>query len=194
MIVFAYLLGAVPFGFLIAIYHGKDLRKIGSGNIGATNVLRTGNRGLAALTLLLDGGKGLLTAAAAGHIFGPDFAVLAGGGAVLGHIFPAWLRFKGGKGVATGIGVLLAVSWLAGLLVVATWLVVAAVFRYSSLAALVALALAPVYMWWLADMQMMELALFVSILIWIRHIGNLVRLFRGEEPKIGVVSRSSNGR
>jgi glycerol-3-phosphate acyltransferase PlsY len=181
-----YLLGSIPFGLILTRLAGQgDIRKLGSGNIGATNVLRTGNKWLAALTLLLDAGKGLLAAGVGGVLLGPDIAVLAGGGAVLGHLFPVWLGFKGGKGVATGIGVLLGIAWLVGALVVATWLIVAGAFRYSSLAALTAFALAPVYALWLADLQTTQFAIFVALFIWLRHLPNLRRLLRGEEPKIG---------
>ena len=181
-----YLLGSIPFGLVLTRLSGQgDIRAVGSGNIGATNVLRTGHKGLAVLTLLLDGGKGALAAGLGGWLFGPDFAVLAGGGAMIGHLFPVWLRLKGGKGVATGIGVLLAVSWPVGLLVIATWLVAALLFRYSSLAALAGFGAAPLFAWWLADLQTIEFAFFVAVLIWFRHIGNLRRLLRGEEPKIG---------
>ena len=181
-----YLLGSVPFGLILTRLSGQgDLRAVGSGNIGATNVLRTGRKGLAALTLLLDGGKGALAAGLSGWLYGPDFAVLAGGGAMIGHLFPIWLRLKGGKGVATGLGVLLAVSWPVGLFVGATWVVTALLFRYSSLAALAGSASAPLFAWWLADLQTIEFAVFVAALVWFRHIGNLRRLLRGEEPKIG---------
>ncbi|MCP4330092.1 MAG: glycerol-3-phosphate 1-O-acyltransferase PlsY [Alphaproteobacteria bacterium] len=181
-----YLLGSIPFGLLLTgLAGGGDIRGIGSGNIGATNVLRTGNKFLAALTLLLDAGKGLLAAGAAGYFFGPDFAVLAGGGAVLGHLFPVWLWFKGGKGVATGIGVMLGVAWPVGLLMILTWLAVALAFRYSSLASLVSFILAPAFAWFVADLQTVEFAVFVAVFICIRHAQNVYRLVRGEEPRIG---------
>ena len=183
--VLGYLLGSVPFGLLLTRLAGLgDIRRIGSGNIGATNVLRTGNKGLAALTLLLDGGKGA-AAALIGLRFGIDMAVIAGAAALVGHIFPVWLRFKGGKGVATALGVLLAIALPAGALACLTWLLVAAVTRYSSLAALVSLATAPVYAWWLVDHQRMELAIFIAVLVWFRHAANIRRLVRGEESKIG---------
>ena len=183
-VVVGYLLGSVPFGLVLTKIGGfGDIRQIGSGNIGATNVLRTGNKGLAALTLLLDGGKGAAAFWIAGTL-GPDMAVLAAGGAFLGHLFPVWLKFRGGKGVATALGILIAASWQAGVLACLTWLAVAAVFRFSSLAALVALAVAPLYVWNFADLQRTELAVMLAILIFIRHHANIRRLIRGEESKI----------
>ncbi|HLI14254.1 MAG TPA: glycerol-3-phosphate 1-O-acyltransferase PlsY [Alphaproteobacteria bacterium] len=180
-----YLLGSIPFGLVLTRLAGLgDIRRIGSGNIGATNVLRTGNKALAALTLLLDGSKGAVAVLVAAEM-GPDMAVLAGAGAVLGHLFPVWLRFKGGKGVATGLGVLLASAFPAGLAACATWLAAAALFRYSSLAALLAFLLSPLYAWLLADPQQAQLAAFIALLVWLRHHANIRRLIRGEEPKIG---------
>jgi glycerol-3-phosphate acyltransferase PlsY len=180
-----YLIGSIPFGLILTRLAGLgDIRAIGSGNIGATNVLRTGNKGLAALTLLLDIGKGALAVLLAGH-YGPDMAVLAAGGAVIGHIAPIWLGFKGGKGVATALGVLTALAWPVGVLCALTWLIVAAVGRISSLAALIAMAAAPVYAYLLVDPQRAELALFVGILVWVRHYENIRRLLKGEEPRIG---------
>lgn len=184
-IVLGYLLGSVPFGLVLTRLAGLgDIRAIGSGNIGATNVLRTGNKALAALTLLLDGGKGA-AAVLIGANFGPDIAVLAGGSAFVGHLFPIWLKFAGGKGVATFLGVMLASAWPVGLLACLTWLIVAAIFRFSSLAALIAVAASPAYAWWLADPQRAELAGFMAILVFIRHHANIRRLLKGEEPKIG---------
>ena len=146
--VIGYLVGSIPFGLVLTKLAGLgDVRKIGSGNIGATNVLRTGNKGLALATLLLDGGKGALVVILANIFLTQDYAVLAGGGAFLGHLYPIWLKFKGGKGVATFIGVMLAISWPAGLGVALTWLIVALVFRISSLSALVCAALAPLYIY-----------------------------------------------
>ncbi len=180
-----YLLGSIPFGLVLTRLAGLgDIRQVGSGNIGATNVLRTGSKPLAAMTLLLDGGKGAAAVLLAG-MFGQDMAVLAGAGAFLGHLFPVWLRFRGGKGMATFIGVMLAISWPVGLACCVTWLVVAALFRYSSLAALLATGLAPLYAYLLADWQRMELAAAMAVLVWLRHHQNIRRLLGGEEPKIG---------
>jgi len=180
-----YLLGSIPFGLLLTRAVGLgDIRRIGSGNIGATNVLRTGNKALAAATLLLDGGKGAAAVLIAGH-WGPDMMIMAGGGAMVGHLFPAWLRFKGGKGVATALGVLLALAWPVGLVACAVWLAAAFLFRYSSLAALLAAASAPVAAWLIADRQKAQMALFLALLVWLRHHANIRRLLRGEEPKIG---------
>ncbi len=198
--VLGYLLGSIPFGLVLTRLAGYgDVRRIGSGNIGATNVLRTGNKVLAAATLLLDGGKGAAAVLLAG-LYGPDTAVLAGGGAMLGHTFPVWLGFRGGKGVATALGVLLASAWAVGALACATWLAVAFLLRYSSLAALIGIGLAPVYAYvlsqvpvggaYLADPQRMELAIFIALLVYVRHAGNIRRLASGTEPKIG----SSSGR
>lgn len=182
--VLAYLLGSVPFGLVLTRLAGLgDIRKIGSGNIGATNVLRTGRKGLAAATLLLDGGKGsvaVLIAAA----FGPDMAVLAAAGVLLGHCFPVWLRFRGGKGVATALGAWLALSWPVGLIACGTWLALAALFRYSSVAALAAIAVAPLAAWRIDGPQFAELGVFVAILVWIRHHQNIARLLKGEETRI----------
>ena len=179
-----YLSGSIPFGLVLTKLAGLgDIRNIGSGNIGATNVLRTGKKGLAAATLILDGAKGAVAVLIAG-IWGQDLAVFAGGGAMLGHCFPVWLRFKGGKGVATALGILLAIAWPVGLLACLTWLVVAFVFRYSSAAALAALTLSPVYAWFLADPQRAGLAALIALLAWIRHHENIRRLLRGEESKI----------
>jgi glycerol-3-phosphate acyltransferase PlsY len=183
--VFGYLLGSIPFGLVLTRLAGLgDIRKVGSGNIGATNVLRTGRKGLAAATLLLDGGKGALAVLAAGA-FGPDMAVLAGGGALVGHCFPIWLRFKGGKGVATYLGVMLAIAWPVGLASCVTWLAVAALLRWSSVAALAAAGLGPLYAYYWADWQRMELAAFLAAIVFVRHHANIRRLLRGEEPKIG---------
>lgn len=183
--VIGYLLGAVPFGLVLTRLAGLgDIREIGSGNIGATNVLRTGNKGLAAATLLLDGGKGAIAALIFGAL-DPVAGLIAGGAAILGHNFPMWLKFKGGKGVATTLGVLLAVSWPTGLAACLTWLAMAALFRYSSLAALIALAAAPLYAWWLADVPVALLALSLAALAIIRHHENISRLLKGEETKIG---------
>ena len=181
----AYLLGSVPFGLVLAKLSGAgDIRKIGSGNIGATNVLRTGRKGLALATLLLDGGKGT-AAVLVGWQFGAEAAGLAALGAVVGHIFPVWLKFNGGKGVATAIGVHLALAWPVGLLICATWLIVAAVFRYSSLAALVAIVLSPIYLLFLTDGQHAAVAGIIAILVVVRHRENIQRLAAGTESPIG---------
>ncbi len=180
-----YLLGSIPFGLVLTRLAGLgDVRSIGSGNIGATNVLRTGNKGLAALTLLLDGGKGA-AAYLLGAMYGPDMAVLAGAGAFIGHLFPIWLRFHGGKGVSTFLGVMLAANWPVGVLCCLTWLAVAAVLRYSSLAALIAALAGPGYAYWLGNWQIMELTAFMTVLIFVRHHQNIRRLFNGTEPRIG---------
>ena len=191
LIVAAYLLGSVSFAVVVSKAFGlPDPHEYGSGNPGATNVLRTGNKGLAALTLFLDGAKGTVAVLLAQR-FGPELGVVAAALAVIGHVFPVWLKFKGGKGVATAIGVLLGLSWPVGLLVCGTWLLVAAVFRYSSLAALVALAAAPAYAWYLGDIQRGELAIFVAALVWLRHHQNIRRLLKGEEPKIGAGKKAA---
>ncbi len=181
-----YLLGSVPFGLVLSRLGGYgDIRKIGSGNIGATNVLRTGNKPLALATLILDSGKGAAAVLIGGYWFGPDMAVTAGGGAFLGHLFPVYLKFKGGKGVATTLGILIAISWPVGLLACATWAATAAIFRISSLSALVAMAASPVYAHFLANPQIMEFAIFLAVLVFIRHHANIRRLLKGEEPRIG---------
>lgn len=181
-----YLLGSIPFGIVMARIFGLgDLRQIGSGNIGATNVLRTGNRPAAALTLVCDAGKGAAAVLAGGLALGADAAQVAGGMAFLGHLYPVWLRFRGGKGVATFLGTLLALSFPAGLAACATWLAVAAVTRYSSLAALVAAALSPVWMALLGRVDIVAVGILMAAAIFLRHEPNLKRLVRGEEPKIG---------
>jgi glycerol-3-phosphate acyltransferase PlsY len=180
-----YLIGSIPFGLILTRLAGLgDIRAIGSGNIGATNVLRTGSKGLAALTLVLDMAKGAVAVLLGAH-YGPDTAVLAGGGVVIGHIAPIWLGFKGGKGVATALGVLTALAWPVGILSAVTWLIVAAVGRISSLAALIAIGAAPVYAYLLVDPQRAELALFIAVLVWVRHYENIRRLLKGQEPRIG---------
>jgi glycerol-3-phosphate acyltransferase PlsY len=145
---------------------------------------------LAAATLLLDGAKGAVAVLLAGR-YGPDMAVLAGGGAVIGHIAPVWLGFKGGKGVATALGVLTAISWPVGVLAALTWLGTAVLTRISSLSALIAIAAAPVYAWALADPQRAQLAAFIAVLVWLRHHENIRRLFKGQEPRIGGKKQSS---
>ena len=183
--VLGYLLGSIPFGLLLTRMAGLgDIRDIGSGNIGATNVLRTGNKGLALATLLLDAGKGAAAVLIARAV-SDDLAVIAGACAFLGHLFPVWLKFKGGKGVATALGTWIALAWPVGLLACATWLIVALIFRYSSLSALLAVALAPVYAIWLGSPAQIWFGIGVAILVWIRHHENIRRLLKGEEPKIG---------
>jgi glycerol-3-phosphate acyltransferase PlsY len=180
-----YLLGSIPFGLLLTQSAGLgDIRKIGSGSIGATNVLRTGRKGLAAATLLLDAGKGAL-AVLIGYHWSQEMAILAGAGAMLGHLFPIWLKFRGGKGVATAGGVLLALDWRIGLIAGAIWLLTALLFRYSSLAALVAAAAAPLAAWFITTRQIAAVVLFLAVLIWLRHHQNIRRLLTGREPKIG---------
>jgi acyl phosphate:glycerol-3-phosphate acyltransferase len=180
-----YVFGSIPFGLLLTRLAGiGDIRTIGSGNIGTTNVLRTGRKGLAALTLLCDAGKGIAAVLIMGR-WGQDFALLAGLFAVIGHNFPIWLKFRGGKGVATTLGVLLAVAWPVGLIACATWLAFAAVFRYSSLAALAALAVAPAAMAWLAGLEQTVIAALLAVLGFARHHANIRRLIRKDEPRIG---------
>jgi glycerol-3-phosphate acyltransferase PlsY len=180
-----YLLGSIPFGLVLTKVAGLgDIRQIGSGNIGATNVLRTGNKPLAAATLLLDGGKGAVAALIAAH-FSPLLAVIAGGAALIGHLFPVWLGFKGGKGVATTLGTLLAINWMVGIAACLTWLAVAFGFRISSLSALVAVALSPFYAFVLGSWPQVIFAAFAAILVWIRHRENISRLLAGTEPRIG---------
>jgi glycerol-3-phosphate acyltransferase PlsY len=181
-----YLFGSIPFGLLLTRAAGLgDIRAIGSGNIGATNVLRTGRRGLAAATLLLDAAKGAAAVLLARALAGPDAALWAGLGAVLGHTFPVWLSFRGGKGVATGYGVLIAAAWPVGLLAGAVWLVMAKLSRLSSASALTSFALAPVLALLLADRASALMALAIAVLIFIRHHANIRRLLAGTEPRIG---------
>lgn len=184
--VLAYLLGSVPFGLVITRAMGLgDLRKIGSGNIGATNVLRTGNKPAALATLLLDAGKGGIAVLLARAIVGPDAAQVAALFSFLGHLYPVWLGFKGGKGVATFLGTLLALAWPAGLAACATWAVTAAISRISSLSALVAAALAPVWLLIFGYPQMAALAALLAALVFWRHSANIARLRAGTEPRIG---------
>ncbi len=184
--VVAYFLGSIPFGIVMARIFGLgDLRQIGSGNIGTTNVLRTGNKLAAFLTLVLDAGKGAVAVLVARAYGGEDVAGLAGLFAMLGHLYPIFLLFKGGKGVATFLGVLLALSFPVGLAACATWLVSALLFRYSSLAALVAATLAPVYIYFVNSENGAMLVLLLSALVAYRHLSNIRRLISGTEPKIG---------
>lgn len=184
--VLGYLLGSIPFGIVMARAFGLgDLRKIGSGNIGATNVLRTGNKPAAFLTLVLDAGKGGIAVLLARWLVAEDAAQVAGGAAFLGHLFPVWLGFKGGKGVATFLGTLLALSLPVGLAACLLWLLTAAVSRISSLSALVAAALSPVAATFLGRPDLSLLAILLAALIFVRHDANIRRLMRGEEPRIG---------
>ncbi len=182
---FGYLLGSIPFGLVLTRLAGLgDVRDIGSGSIGATNVLRTGNKSIAALTLVLDGGKGA-AAVFLGAMYGPDTAVLAGAGAFIGHLFPIWLKFRGGKGMATFIGVMLVANWPAGLFCCLTWLAMAALFRYSSLASLTAALVGPGYAYWFGNWQIMELAAFMTVLVFVRHHQIFRSIVTGAEPTIG---------
>lgn len=182
---FGYLLGSIPFGLLLTRAAGLgDVRSIGSGNIGATNVLRTGNKKLAAATLLLDMLKGTVAVVVAG-IYGPEAAMAAGLGAFLGHLFPVWLGFKGGKGVATYIGVLFGLSWPAGLIFLAIWILVALATRYSSLSALLACALTPAILWFIDRPVTAILFGILSLIVFIKHAANISRLLAGAETKIG---------
>ncbi|WP_322414172.1 glycerol-3-phosphate 1-O-acyltransferase PlsY [Mesorhizobium huakuii] len=184
-LVFGYLLGSIPFGLLLTRAAGLgDVRKIGSGNIGATNVLRTGNKGLAAATLLLDALKGTAAVLISGH-FAPETAVWAGLGAFLGHLFPVWLGFKGGKGVATYLGVLIGLAWQVALIFAVVWLAVAFLFRYSSLAALTAAVIVPIALYFLSAPQIAVLFVVMSIIVFIKHRANISRLLAGTEGKIG---------
>ncbi|MBN2629878.1 MAG: glycerol-3-phosphate 1-O-acyltransferase PlsY [Rhodobacteraceae bacterium] len=182
----SYLLGSIPFGMVITRLMGLgDLRQIGSGNIGATNVLRTGNKAAALATLLLDAAKGAVAVLIARALVGPEAAQVAGLFSFLGHLYPVWLGFRGGKGVATFLGTLLALAWPAGLAACATWAVTAALSRISSLSALVAAALAPVWLVLLGYPQMTVLAIALAALIFVRHAANITRLRAGTEPRIG---------
>jgi acyl phosphate:glycerol-3-phosphate acyltransferase len=191
-LIFGYLCGSIPFGILLTrLTGGPDLRATGSGNIGATNVLRTGRKGLAAATLLGDMLKGTAAVLITEYFFGHDFAIAAGVGAFLGHLFPVWLRFRGGKGVATYIGVLIGLAWPAAIVFCALWLVVAAFSRYSSLAALVASAATPVFLWWRGDPKDAALFLLLSVVLWITHRANIARLLSGTEGRIGAGSKGA---
>jgi acyl phosphate:glycerol-3-phosphate acyltransferase len=183
---FGYLLGSIPFGIIFTRLAGtQDIRAIGSGNIGATNVLRTGRKGLAAATLLADVLKGAVAVLVMFALWGRDHALLAGIGAFLGHLFPVWLRFKGGKGVATFLGVLIAISWDAALVFAAVWLAIAAATRYASLASLLACAATPAYFWATGERQEAQVFLLLTLLTIFMHRGNIARLAQGTEGKIG---------
>lgn len=184
--VLGYLLGSIPFGVVVTRAFGLgDLRQIGSGNIGATNVLRTGNKRAALATLLLDGGKGVLAVLLGRWLLAEDAAQVAGLAAFLGHLFPVWLGFRGGKGVATFLGLLLALNWIIGTAVCLTWLVTAAVGRVSSIAALVAAASSGLWIVLLTDGSLLLLSLVLTVLIYLRHAENLKRIKAGTEPRIG---------
>lgn len=189
IVVGGYLLGSIPFGMIATRLGGAgDIRKIGSGNIGATNVLRSGRKDLAAITLIGDAGKGVVAVLLARWLTNdtPAMVAIAGGAAFVGHLFPVWLKFKGGKGVATFYGVLLTAAWPVGVLAALTWLAVAALLRLSSLAALVAAALAAPFAFATdSPRPMVVLCLFMAVLIFIRHKDNIRRLLKGQEPKIG---------
>ncbi len=183
---FGYLLGSIPFGLLLTRAAGApDIRAIGSGNIGATNVLRTGRKGLAAATLLCDALKGTAAVLVAGYFAGYDAALVAALGAFLGHLFPVWLKFKGGKGVAVYIGLLIGLAWPGAVIFCAIWISVAVLSRYSSLAALAASALTPLALWYLGRPDVAALFLLLSALLWIMHRANIRRLLDGSEGKIG---------
>ena len=186
-LIFGYLCGSIPFGVLLTRFAGApDLRGVGSGNIGATNVLRTGRKFLAGATLAGDILKGTVAVVVIGFVFGRDAALYAALGAFLGHLFPVWLGFKGGKGVATYIGLLLGLAlWLALIAFCLIWIAIAAASRYSSLAALVASAATPVVLWWNGDVSEAKLFLLLSALVWLMHRANIARLISGTESQIG---------
>jgi glycerol-3-phosphate acyltransferase PlsY len=184
--IIGYLLGSIPFGLILTRLAGTpDLRSIGSGNIGATNVLRTGRKGLAAATLICDMLKGTLAVLIAGYYGGPDAAMLAALGAFLGHLFPVWLGFKGGKGVAVYIGVLIGLFWPAAVLFCLLWIAIAATTRYSSLSALVASVVTPIFLWWLGHITLASLFAALTLLLFYMHRANIARLLAGTEGRIG---------
>jgi glycerol-3-phosphate acyltransferase PlsY len=184
--IIGYLLGSIPFGLILTRLAGTpDLRSIGSGNIGATNVLRTGRKGLAAATLICDMLKGTAAVLIAGYYGGPDAAMLAALGAFLGHLFPVWLGFKGGKGVAVYIGVLIGLFWPAAVLFCLLWIAIAATTRYSSLSALVASVVTPIFLWWLGHITLASLFAALTLLLFYMHRTNIARLLAGTEGRIG---------
>jgi glycerol-3-phosphate acyltransferase PlsY len=186
-----YLFGSVPFGLILSYAFGAgDVRKIGSGSIGATNVLRTGKYAAAALTLLLDAAKGAAAVLIVQHFWGQDAALFAALGAFLGHLFPVWLGFKGGKGIAVSLGILVALYWPVALLALATWIAMLAAFRISSLSALVAAVATPVYMILFHRPHEAMLAVLLAVLVFIAHQDNIRRLLRGEEPRVGAKAAS----
>jgi glycerol-3-phosphate acyltransferase PlsY len=181
-----YLLGSIPWGLVLTKLGGtQDLRSIGSGNIGATNVLRTGRKGLAAATLLLDALKGTAAVLIAGHFWGPNAAMLAGLGAFLGHLFPVWLKFRGGKGVAVYIGILIGLFWPAAVVFCLIWLALAVALRYSSVSALVAGVITPLFLWWFGHAALAALFAVLTLLLIVMHRENIKRLIAGTEGKIG---------
>jgi glycerol-3-phosphate acyltransferase PlsY len=181
-----YLLGSIPFGLVLTRLAGtQDLRSVGSGNIGATNVLRTGHRGLAAATLICDMLKGTVAVVIAGYYGGPDAAMLAALGAFLGHLFPVWLNFRGGKGVAVYIGVLIGLFWPAAVAFCALWIATAATSRYSSLSALVASSITPIFLWWFGHLALASLFAVLTMLLFYMHRENIKRLQAGTEGRIG---------
>ncbi len=181
-----YLLGSIPFGLVLTQIAGHgDIRSIGSGNIGATNVLRTGNKGLALATLLLDGGKGAIAVLIVNLFWVMPLAIFAGLGAFLGHIFPVWLKFQGGKGIATLFGITFAWDWQVGVVAGLTWLAVAYLTKYSSLAALITVILTPLYFWVFGDYDIVPFSVLIAILVFLRHRENIDRLIAGTETKIG---------
>lgn len=181
-----YLFGSIPFGLLLTrMTGGPDIRSIGSGNIGATNVLRTGRKGVAAATLLADMLKGTAAVLLIRHLLGAEAAIAAGLGAFLGHLFPVWLGFKGGKGVATFIGILLGFSWVAALIYGAIWIGIAALTRYSSLSGLTACALTPALLWAFNQPSAAVLFVILALLVFVMHRANIVRLMAGTETRIG---------
>ena len=188
-----YVLGSIPFGLIITyLAGGGDVRKIGSGNIGATNVLRTGNKAAAAATLFCDAAKGAAAVLLARHYLPPDAEILAALGALIGHINPAWLDFKGGKGVATFLGVTLALCWPSGILTCIAWLGAALIWRISSLSALIAIALAPVFLFLFCP-HYLALGILLALIVFYMHRDNIRRLLNGEEPRIGAKARDADG-
>jgi glycerol-3-phosphate acyltransferase PlsY len=185
-LIIGYLFGSIPFGLVLTKLAGtEDLRSIGSGNIGATNVLRTGRKGLAAVTLLCDMLKGTVAVVIAGYFGGPNAAMLAALGAFLGHLFPVWLKFRGGKGVAVYIGVLIGLFWPAAVVFCALWLATAAISRYSSLSALVASVVTPIFLWWFGHPALAFLFAVLTLLLFYMHRENIRRLQAGTEGRIG---------
>jgi glycerol-3-phosphate acyltransferase PlsY len=181
-----YLLGSIPFGLVLTRLAGtQDLRSVGSGNIGATNVLRTGHKGLAAATLISDMLKGTIAVIIAGSFGGPNAAMLAAAGAFLGHLFPVWLKFRGGKGVAVYIGVLIGLFWPAAVVFCVLWLATAAITRYSSLSAFVASFVTPIFLWWFGHLALASLFAVLTLLLFYMHRENIMRLQAGTESKIG---------